>query len=754
MSPAARKFVITLLAVSAALGVLLVVMTNRPIVAKPPTANTAPTPTLADPNPDAGFDVTTAESGASAEGANGAAAPPVDSAAPPPVTTALVARAPNGPVPDAQLPAAIGSLDPRIHPFRIEFSATSAGIETILFADFWKSAIHRNAARAHARDPSNPMPPDEDRYVLATQQVLHEAARTFSVPVLAAHSVQINGASVVLFGNVWSEVAPGHFITEIVDTAGAPQFRIERRYDVTPGSYEFTLRQGVTNLTTAPATVRWVQYGPTDLPSHDSGYIDVRRFHFGYLTPPDRDPSQAFVLATGQMFEQATVLKQANAADENYRARIAAGLQPDPNDYLLWRNPDAQSRQLAMSWFGTTSRYFSLTIHPPGAGPIAPGSKAIGSTVEKVMVLSNRAPLVEHQTLLTELHSGLRTVEPGTTTEFDLGVFAGPLDPKLLGQTEPYVSLAMDQLIVYVLSSCCSFCTFAWLANILIGFLSLLHDYVVFDWALAIVVLVIVVRTLLHPLMKSSQIKMQRFGRAMSELKPELDALQKRYKGEPQKLQQEQLRLYREKHVNPAGCVGGILPTFLQTPIWIALYAVLYFAFELRQQGAFFGVFQLLDGWQFLGDLSRPDNFLLFPKPIDLQLFKIHGVNLLPLLMGIVFFIQQKYMSPPTPNMTPEQEQQQKIMKVMMVVLFPVMLYPAPSGLTLYILTSTCIGIIESRMVKKHIELYGLAAPPKPLGKDGKPKQDLLGRKYQEMIERAKMKQQQQQNRRTFKDRE
>ncbi|MGA1391853.1 MAG: YidC/Oxa1 family membrane protein insertase, partial [Phycisphaerales bacterium] len=166
---------------------------------------------------------------------------------------------------------------------------------------------------------------------------------------------------------------------------------------------------------------------------------------------------------------------------------------------------------------------------------------------------------------------------------------------------------------------------------------------------------------------------------------------------------------------------------------------------ELRQQPAFFGVFQLAGGWGFLGDLSAPDGFFLFPQPIDLWLFTLKGINVLPLLMGLVFWFQQKYMAPPTTaTMTEEQLQQQKIMKVMMVVMFPIMLYAAPSGLTLYILTSSCIGIVESRAVRRriaHLDSLPQAAPDEAGGRPGGKTRDKLGRLYAEALERAKQRQ-------------
>jgi YidC/Oxa1 family membrane protein insertase len=283
--------------------------------------------------------------------------------------------------------------------------------------------------------------------------------------------------------------------------------------------------------------------------------------------------------------------------------------------------------------------------------------------------------------------------------------------------TQPFAALNMQGLILYLMSGCCSWCTFSWLADSMVWFLAFLHDRVVFDWGLAIIVLVVVVRGILHPLTRRSQISMMRVGKQMAAVKPEMDALQRRYKDDPKRMQEETIRLYRERGINPLGFVGGMLPTFLQMPIWIALYAVLYFAFELRQQPAFFGVFQSMGGWGFLGDLSAQDRFVTLPFAVNLYLFELSSVNLVPILMGFVFFLQQKYMAPPpAANLSPEAETQQKMMKWMMIILFPLMLYTAPSGLTLYIATSTLVGIYESKRVRKEVDGMDLTKPAKPGG--------------------------------------
>ena len=211
--------------------------------------------------------------------------------------------------------------------------------------------------------------------------------------------------------------------------------------------------------------------------------------------------------------------------------------------------------------------------------------------------------------------------------------------------------------------------------------------------------------------------------------------------------------MYREKGINPLGCAGGILPTFLQMPIWIALYAVLYFAFELRQQPAFFGVFQRFGDWAFLADLSAQDRFIALPVEINLYITQLSSINLIPILMGVVFWVQQKYMAPPpSPNMTPEQEQQQKMMKWMMVILFPIMLYAAPSGLTLYIATSTLVGIYESKRVRAEVERMDFTVT-KPRGKGG-----WMQRAYEGAMKRAQDAQRQAESRRNaprrpFRDR-
>jgi YidC/Oxa1 family membrane protein insertase len=160
---------------------------------------------------------------------------------------------------------------------------------------------------------------------------------------------------------------------------------------------------------------------------------------------------------------------------------------------------------------------------------------------------------------------------------------------------------------------------------------------------------------------------------------------------------------------------------------------MLFFAIELRHQPGFYGIFQALQPtnspfWWFLGDLAEPDRFWYWQGKgfwiplISGFLGPIQSLNVLPFVLGLVFFIQQKYLQPPTPpgGLTPEQEQQQKMIKVMMVVLFPVIMYNAPSGLALYFIANSTLGILESRWIRKHIDKHDLLKPqPRKAAKPG-----------------------------------
>ncbi len=603
-------------------------------------------------------------------------------------------------------PAPIGSLDSRTgYSAEVTFTLVGAGVQSIILSDHYK-AIDRKEHYAVQQ--------------LATVPLADGTTLTLSS--LAVREVEIDGQRVNLYSDTgvrfWREAGAGRFEALIVDEKDAPVLRLTRVYTLAQGSYEIAVEQRAENLTDRAIVLVWRQYGPIDLPADVTGYgLDVRRVRFGHLLASARDPSRQIVEADGNLTSRATVISNVKAGKDE-----------------LW--PDAANHKSAgeLVWMAQTSRYFAFAVHPlldeaaaranlqdPQAHPLAKGLNLVG----QAHALLSGTPGDER--VLVQLTSGPIGVGPGERVDLSFGAYAGPLGRSELSEKSSPVfgALGVSQLLVYNLGGMCAFCTFQPLARGLLAYLALLHDWVVRDWAVAIMILVVCVRAVLHPVTRKSQISMALFSRKMQALAPKQQKIRERYKDDPKRMQQEMVRLMREEKVSYAGMLG-CLPMFLQTPVWIALYAMLYFSFELRHQAAFYGVFQAVSGgaWSFMGDLSAADHFVDFGRTLfTLPLFgHVTGLNVLPMLLGVVFFMQQKYLTPPpSATLTPEQIQQQKMMKVMTVVMFPVLMYNAPCGLTVYFITNSTLGILESRWIRAHVDQLTKGQSPEgpeaPLGR-------------------------------------
>jgi len=201
---------------------------------------------------------------------------------------------------------------------------------------------------------------------------------------------------------------------------------------------------------------------------------------------------------------------------------------------------------------------------------------------------------------------------------------------------------------------------FSAIAKILVAFLLKVHS-VVPNWGLAIIVLTVTARTLLFPLTLPGVKQMIR----MRELKPEMDALNEKFKDDAQGKGLAQMELWRKHNVNP---LKGCLPQMASMPVWFALYTTLQTAVEL---------YNIPFLW--FPDLSGPDPLFILP-------FVIGGTN----------FIQQKMM--------PMQGDpaQQKMMLYLMPGIFIVMMLFLPSGLGVYMFTNGVLGIVQQQLVERH----------------------------------------------------
>lgn len=599
--------------------------------------------------------------------------------------------------------APLGSLTTRhdggTHELAFLFSPVGAGVESLKLANHFTT----------------------------TQKLEHDSLQTFAplpgdtrlgLTPFAIDAIDIDGQRVSLWlttdvsRSFWKQTAPGAFEAIIEDAEAREVLRIRRTYELQPGSYAFTIRQSIDNLSSTPHDVKLVQFGPIELPPERVKRAgDVRRVRFGYFLPTTLDPDQ--VVMSGDI--KGALLSHADALGKPVR-QSPTGLAVWDNK-TLWPTEETTKQSFSPAWTAITSRYFTVGVHMPETPAKAPQDRVltkVAQTIDRVAIAGQPDPHTGEMTgvFALRLTSSPFNVAPGASVDVSLGAYAGPLSESYILKEPAAAWTGLEKLVIFTFSGPCGFCTFQPIAYFLRWFLGLLHNHVFHDWALAIMFLVVCVRSLLHPVTRWSQTNMLRFGKQMGKLAPKQKAIQEKFGNDPAKMREEIARLMKEEHISYGAGAMGCLPMFLQTPVWIALYAMLFFTFELRHEPAFYSLFQSFSGgkWQFLADLAEPDHFIPFGKSFWIPFVSglmgpIEALNILPLVLGVVFYIQQKYLQPPTTTtMTPEQLQQQKIMKVMTVVMFPLIMYNAPSGLALYFLTNSTLGILESKWIRAHAE--------------------------------------------------
>jgi YidC/Oxa1 family membrane protein insertase len=276
--------------------------------------------------------------------------------------------------------------------------------------------------------------------------------------------------------------------------------------------------------------------------------------------------------------------------------------------------------------------------------------------------------------------------KPGSTRSYEFSLYLGPKDKPLFDKNEQYDKLGFVQSIDF--RACC--CPAAMIRPLVFGILLAMKTMytVIPNYGIVIIILVFFIRLLMHPVTKKSQISMQKFGK----IAPKVEELKKKYGNNKTELNRKTMALYKEQGASP---IMGFLPMLVQMPIWISLYSAIYASIDLR--GAAF-----LPFW--ITDLSAPDALIRFSAiTIPILGYKLTALNLLPLLMGVAFYLQQKMM-PKNASANPQAAQQQKMMMMMMPIMFPLMLYSAPSGLNLYIMASTFAGVIEQHVIRRHIQ--------------------------------------------------
>ena len=444
---------------------------------------------------------------------------------------------------------------------------------------------------------------------------------------------------------------------------------LRKTYTLRKDSYNVEVKLELINKTSFPVAFNLVQEATAGL-LPESDISDKRIVAYGYLDD-----------------DKAKVDKEYDQSD----------LDDDDTKFDNWKKlGSSDSSSKPGMWIGETNKFFGAMVYlkPEGIDNSAEGSALVASKYDADFCIqairgNNNKPSWQTGIKLNEIKLPAATAEnPAPSKTFTFEMFAGPKTRELLGADDAlYKNLGyLDTLNT---SSC--FMRIPFLTRGLMWLLNFLGKLTT-NYGIAIMILVGLVRLLLHPLAKRGQINMALAQKKMAALGPKIEKIKEKYKDNQQMASMEQMKLTREAGVFK-GQLMGCLPMLLQMPIWISLFSGLSSEVTLRHAS-------FLPFW--ITDLSAPD--ALASWGADLWLIG-PSFNLLPILLGIAMYYQSKL----NPSMnaagqTPEQQQQQKMMKILMPVMMLFFFYKMPSGLTLYIMSSTIIGAIEQKRIRKYIK--------------------------------------------------
>ncbi len=313
-------------------------------------------------------------------------------------------------------------------------------------------------------------------------------------------------------------------------------------------------------------------------------------------------------------------------------------------------------------WAGVNDQFFTTLIKPE-----EPYEAALWASRYPVVVEDNEAESEKKKMNAAEAAFGLPDIamNPGDTNTLRYSIYAGPKEYSRLADfgDERRRVMNYDQIPIFGW-------LFGWaikpIASILIWGLVHLKG-LVGNFGIAIILITILIRLLIWPVYAKSARSMKR----MSKLTPKMQKLRDKYKDDPQRMNQETMKLYKDYGVNP---LGGCLPMFIQLPVFLSFYRMLWSAVELRHES-----------FLWVTDLSMPDT-----------LFEIAGlpINPLPILMALTTFVQMA-ITPKTGDKT------QQMIFMLMPFIFLFICYNFAAALSLYWTTSNAFSILQTWLMNK-----------------------------------------------------
>ena len=542
----------------------------------------------------------------------------------------------------------LGSLDQKTgFKFLLDLTSRGAGISDAKLSEY-DDRDHKNPQPLAILSPTA-NPDGTPAFSMAARLLILDSQSQFRLDKLdwTAADIETNDGTQI-----------ARFEATIKDkTTGQTAIKLIKTYRVTPKIYDIDCNLTVENLSPDEHKLQFELTGPVGI-KRDDPRTDSRKTIAAF-----RD-TRGEIIST---FLDINKLKKATTPESRQLTQHNAGFL----------------------WAAITCKYFTAIVIP------TPDANAdfCNWITDKTGWLAN--PDGDYQlnsgdeTVGIDLRTTNIALAPAESKTLKFKLFLGPKDKSLFDKVPMYQNLGFVNTMDFM--ACC--CPAAIIHPLAFGILWLLKWLYTFipNYGIVIIILVLLVRLILHPLTRLSQVSMSKYAKFNA--LPEVQEIRKQYGKNIMEMNRRIGEVQKKYGVSHSAAVMGMLPTMVQMPIWIALYGAVYASIDLR--GA-----QFLPFW--ITDLSAPDALFRF-KAVTLPLLgTLDSFNLLPILMGVAFYLQQKLM-PTQAAADPQAAQQQKIMMLMMPVMFPLMLYNSPSGLNLYIMASVFGGVIEQYIIKRHI---------------------------------------------------
>lgn len=444
--------------------------------------------------------------------------------------------------------------------------------------------------------------------------------------------------------------------------------------DESPEGYLVDCELRFINHGNQTSEITYEMQGPVGLPLEDLANARVFR------------EAEAGTLETVGNNETITPVKlSASQVVSKIQDSIAAG---EPKDRPRWTYP--------VRWAGIDVQYFTALLIP--TDPQALDSTGDGNPngyFREILptILKTVDPVEQSDISLLLLSNPVKVAPQGAIGDANEAAASGDgvshrfrlyLGPKKAALLEP---LMADAVIDYSWFPLLPQSLIRGVSKGLHWLLRSFHEWLFLPYWLAIILLTVVVRGCMFPLSRKQVKNMQK----LKDLQPKLLELEKKYPDDRERRDREKLQLMMKHGANP---LSGCLPLLLQMPIFIGLYGALSSAIDLR-----------LQRFLYINNLASPD--AVAPLGFTVPWVGWTELNLLPIVVIVLFQVQNKLFTPPPTN--DEQAMQQKMMSYMMIVM-GFLFYRVPSGLCLYFIASSLWGICERKVLDRHKQKLATAA--------------------------------------------